>query len=191
MARFAQVGTLTCLSFLLFSFFSSSFSSSLLLPFPAFFHLLAINNCTNGVNNCANPGATCTYTGPGTYTCACILTKYTGNGVTCTGQAIFWVVPIADLLFSDNPSLLLSLSFSSLPAINNCTSGTNNCASPGGVCTSTGAGTFSCACSTGYNGTGTACTGMALEFPENCFLVAQFPCFHSLCLSHQQLHQRK
>ena len=45
-------------------------------------------------------------------------------------------------------------------AINYC-SGGNNC-SANAACTYTGPGTFSCACNTGYNGTGTACTCRSL-----------------------------
>jgi hypothetical protein len=42
----------------------------------------AINNCTNGNNNCAAT-ATCQYTGPGTFSCSCN-TGYNGTGTACT-----------------------------------------------------------------------------------------------------------
>jgi len=45
--------------------------------------ILAINNCTNGVNDCAAVGSICTYFGPGTFGCSCI-TGYSGTGTACT-----------------------------------------------------------------------------------------------------------
>ena len=42
--------------------------------------------------------------------------------------------------------------------INECTSGTHNCDS-NAACTNT-AGSFICACNSGFSGNGTSCTGM-------------------------------
>ena len=55
-------------------------------PFEKFF--LAINHCTLGDAGCATTGSTCSYTGPGTFTCSCN-TGYSGNGQTCAGSFFF------------------------------------------------------------------------------------------------------
>jgi len=116
--------------------------------FSPLFPLLAINNCTNGNNNCS-PNATCTYTGPAIFTCACNI-GFNGTGTNCTGMFL--------------PSLSLAsradLSPSFLKATNYCTNGGNNCAKVGSTCTYTGPGTYTCACNTGYTGTGTTCTAI-------------------------------
>ena len=73
--RLAQVRNLLLLRFLLFGghlFFLSYFLRSL---------SSAINYCSGGNNCSANAG--CTYTGPGTFSCACNA-GYNGTGYACT-----------------------------------------------------------------------------------------------------------
>jgi len=45
--------------------------------------IVVINNCTNGLNNCS-PNATCTYTGPGAFSCGCN-PGFSGSGTSCAG----------------------------------------------------------------------------------------------------------
>jgi len=49
-----------------------------------------VNPCTSGGSNCAAGTSTCTSTGPGTFSCACI-SGYGGNGVTCTGTVFVFI----------------------------------------------------------------------------------------------------
>ena len=68
---------------------------------------------------------------------------------------------------------------------NNCgTGGTNNCATIGSTCTYTGPGTYNCTCNTGYNGTGTVCTG----FPFFSFLSFVFQTTYPQLLFHTAIN---
>jgi len=86
--------------------------------------ITAINNCTNGVNNCAPTGSTCTYTGPGTYTCACI-TNYTGSGTICnrmihfpSNVAILWRMnPLISWSQSMQPSTIAPIKSTTVPRL--------------------------------------------------------------------------
>jgi len=116
--------------------------------------LAAINDCTNGANNCS-PFGTCIYTGPGVFSCACNA-NYTGNGVNCTGM-VFLFFFFFLVCHHSHHSIIVPLPV----GINNCTNGVNNCAPTGSTsCSNLGPGTYSCACNSGYNGTGTACTAI-------------------------------
>ena len=120
-------------------------------PFP-----LDNNECTAGTSNCASGTSTCTNT-PGSFTCAC-KTGYTGNGVTCTGELFFFFSFFFSFFHCESCDFD-SPSFPFLPLdINECSAGTSNCASGTATCTNT-AGSFTCACNTGYSGNGVTCTG--------------------------------
>jgi len=138
-------------------------------------HSLVINNCTNGINNCAPTGSTCNNLGPGSFSCTCN-SGYNGTGTTCTpinhcanGDSTCATGGVSTCTYT-TPGLYTCACISGYSGngqtctfINNCTGGgggTNTCSS-NALCTSTGAGTYSCACNTNYTGNGVICTGMS------------------------------
>lgn len=64
---------------------NSFFLSFIALPSKRslLFLIAAVDNCTNGVNDCAPVGSLCQYIGPGTYSCSCT-GYFVGNGTVCT-----------------------------------------------------------------------------------------------------------
>eukprot|EP01125_Pyxidicula_operculata_P016618 TRINITY_DN574_c0_g1_i3.p1 TRINITY_DN574_c0_g1~~TRINITY_DN574_c0_g1_i3.p1 ORF type:complete len:1370 (-),score=377.73 TRINITY_DN574_c0_g1_i3:136-4245(-) len=99
-----------------------------------------INYCNNASAVCV-AGATCTYSGPGAYTCTCP-SGYSGDGKVTGGGC---------------------------NEINRCLQTPFPC-NANAACTKTGPGTFSCACNSGYTGDGTL-TGTGCTAINNCTLT--------------------
>jgi hypothetical protein len=148
----------------------------------------AIDACATGNGNCSS-NATCTSTGPGTRSCAC-LPGFSGNGLSCVGKrhsGLRQPWPRAERdegkLASDaTATSALAPAFlpagagfteprncspsaappSSFTAINLCSTGNGGC-NANATCTSTGPGTRSCTCKAGFEGNGTSCSGAAAQ----------------------------
>src|SRR4051812_7011160 len=92
-------------------------------------HVVVLSGSANGV---------CTYTGPGTVSCAC-KTGYSGNGVTCK--------PVG-MLRRSSPRFVF-VSPHDVCLVDNCAAAVSPC-SKFAVCATTGPATHKCTCNKGY-----------------------------------------
>uniref|UniRef100_A0A0G4I9M8 EGF-like domain-containing protein n=1 Tax=Chromera velia CCMP2878 TaxID=1169474 RepID=A0A0G4I9M8_9ALVE len=121
-----------------------------------------VDECTTSADNC-NANAGCTDT-TGSFTCACNL-GFTGDGVSCTeaeGRGETKKGYVMERLLRTVEQRLPKKSVCFPADIDECTTSVDNCDIGGATCTNT-AGTFTCACNSGYSGDGLTCTGKPLE----------------------------